>query len=98
MSTLQDTAYTLFGFGALFCDDTIPQLCAACPGHSDSEYREAFESVTKLVRCADALCNEWVGRLYTEAEATEKMRESCPGFSETSYQSAWNRALNFVHK
>ena len=98
MSTLYDTAYNLFGYGAYCTPEAIAQLSAACPGRGETEYTDAVERVCTLSKCADRFCSDWYDHIYTESEAMEKIRAECPGFAEASYRGAWNRALNFVHK
>ena len=98
MSTLNDTAYDLFGHSAYCAPETIARLAAACSGYSEAEYTQAIERVGRLAKCADKFCSDWYDRLYSESEAIEKIQAECPGFGDASYKGAWNRALNFIHK
>jgi hypothetical protein len=73
MSALIDVAYDLFGYGAYLTPEMLAEFSAACPGHAESDYREAVERVDLLRKCSDRFCSEWYDHVCTESDA-----EFCP--------------------
>lgn len=98
MRPLYDIAYSVFGVHP-YCDsEAVALLSRESPGHTESEYVEAIESVMRLAKCADRVCSDWYDHRHTESEAKDLLRVECPGFDEDSYTIAWNRAVTWVHK